>query len=258
MRKFFTHTSPALAAVLTLSMAFTGICHSQQARVVGQWDILAGGMEAGTNGVTRWVAPQKTVLEFSTNWVVRAGALQNVGGTEVSGLKPEYESSTNLTVRAGVLLVKPNAPNRVRTALFTGHHVARLANFPDGGEEGSWDAVGSAKGVRIFVNGEESAPLQTGWQIVSFIAPSEMPLEKAMVFADPFTAWKRTFEGETKCVILLSGAVSEAALRGMEGALKVRCGVAGIRPATQQERRAAQAISGYNSHGVWRTLFLVK
>jgi len=249
-----------LGAGAALGVAGGAVCHGQAGRVVGQWDVKAGGFVA-TNEITRWSSPQGVVLEFSGDeWIESNGALKNVGGIEAGGLKPEVESASNKTVRAGVLLVKPkDAPHRVRTALFTGHHVARLANFPEGGEDGEWDAFGPAEEVKIWQNREEAAALQEGvWQFVSFIAPDEMPLEKAMVFADPFVAWKRTFEGETKAVVLLTGEVSEAALRGMQGALALRFGMAGLVPsATPQERSAALA-TGFSAHGVWGTLFLVR
>ena len=229
-----------------------------QSKVIGQWDVLAGGFVL-TNETAQWTAPQGTVLEFSQNeWSVENGVVKNMSGEDISGLKPEFETSSNLSVRAGVLLVKPYGPHRVRTSFFTGHFVTRIANFRYNGLGGAWDSVGPAEGVRVFVNGEESAPMQIGvWQIVSFVAPEEMPFEKTMVFSDPFTAWKRAFVGETKSVTLLNGDVSLAALRGMESALALRHGVAGIRSATPYERQEAQA-TGFSAFGVWKTLFLVR
>ena len=63
--------------------------------------------------------------------------------------------------------------------------------------------------------------------------------------------------GEVKVVVLISGDVSEAALRGMENAIALRHGVAGIRSATPLERQAAQA-TGFNAFGVWGTWLLVR
>jgi hypothetical protein len=135
-----------------------------------------------------------------------------------------------------------------------------LANDPDGGGDGYFDTVGPAENVRVFVNGKEDEPLQADmWQIVSFILPSEMPLENAMIFGDPgLPSWKRGFEGETKSVVLLGGGdIQEAALRGMEHALALRFKIKGIKLADAAERDAAW-VAGFNAHGVWRTLFLVK
>jgi len=250
-KKFF-------GAVSALCVAGAATCHGQ-GRLVGQWDIKAHKF-VFTNDAAQWVSPQGVVLEFSTNeWVEAEGALRNVGGVEAEGLRPGFESATNKTVRAGVLLVKPvDAPHRVRTTLFCGHHTARLANFPGGGLDGEWDSLGPSEGVQVWVNRDEAAPLQAGvWQFVSFVAPEEMPLERVMVFADPFVEWKRGFEGDVKAVVLLSGEVSEAVLRGMQSALALRYGVAGIPSASGYERREAQA-TGFSAQGVWGTLFLVR
>jgi len=232
-----------------------------QAQVIGQWDILANEMLPLTNGVTQWVSsPQGVTLGFwNEDWEVEADILRNTGGAENFGLWAESETTTGETIRGGVMVIKTDVL-RVRSALFTGGHVVRLANDPDGGGDGYFDTVGPAENVRVWVNGKEDEPLQAEtWQIVSFIFPSETPFENAMIFGDPgLPSWKRGFEGEAKGVVLLgSGEVSEAALRGMEHALALRFKIKGIKPADAAERDAAWG-TGFNAHGAWRTLFLLK
>jgi hypothetical protein len=225
------------------------------ATVVGQWDVLAGGFEVGTNGVTRWVSPQGAALALG-DWEVWQGSIRATGDLNGTGLKPEYETATNKAVRAGVMLVKPTAPPHVRTTLFAGKHPARTASFPDGGLDGQWEKTAPAN-VRIWNNGVEAAPLGEGWQIISFIAPADTPLERTMVFSENYNAWGRSLVGEAKVVILLGGDVPEAALRGMENALALRHNVAGIRAATQHERNEAQA-TGFSAFGAWGTRVLVR
>ena len=169
--------SAALTAMLTLA---SGINHvaTGQGRVIGQWDILANEMLPLTNGVTQWVSsPHGVTLGFwSEGWEVEAEALRNTNA-ENFGLWAESETTTGETIRGGVMVIKPDVL-RVRSALLTGEHVVRLANDPDGGEDGYFDTIGPAENVRVFVNGKEDEPLQADmWQIVSFIFPSEILLE---------------------------------------------------------------------------------
>ena len=160
-----------------MSLLFTNaLCHGQTVSVVGQWDTRDGGMEAQTNGVTRWVSPQALELNFcQTDWETAAQgeALRNVGGPLALGLCPG-ESASNATFRAAVFVLKPEAFTP-RAALLTGYHVARLANRPGGSDTGRLDTLGPASGTRIFVDGVEGAPLREGeWQTVSCLFPSEI------------------------------------------------------------------------------------
>jgi len=165
--------------VAVLMMCLAGVYDSRgQTYVIGQWDVLANEILPSTNGVTHFVSAQGVTLGFwSEGWEVEAEALRNIGGAENFGLWVESETVTGETVRGGVMVIKPDVL-RVRSALLTGEHVVRLANDPDGGEDGYFDTIGPAENVRVFVNGKEDEPLQADmWQIVSFIFPSEILLE---------------------------------------------------------------------------------
>ena len=258
MKKSIPDLLKATAAIGTLALLAALASAANAAEVLGQWDYLAGGFETGTNNVTRWVSPQGVALSLG-DWEAWQGSIRATGGLNGAGLKPEYETATNKApFRAGVMLIKPTAQLHVRTTLFAGNNPARTANFPNGGLDGQWEKTSPAN-VRIWNNGVESAPLKSNvWQVISFIAPAETPLEKASVFSENYNAWGRSLVGEARVVILMGGNVTPEALRGMEGALKIRYGVEGVRPATTQERQAAQAVFGYNSFGAWRTLFLVR
>jgi hypothetical protein len=268
---FHSHLLPFTLTALFVARA--ALCHGQ-GRVVGQWDYRAGGFSpthiivasngtTQTGAATRWTSRQGVTLEFlQEDWREEAGAeaLLNTGGLEGYGLWPEFESASNKTVRAGIMLVKPEALH-VRSVLLTGEKVVRLANRPRGGEHGHWDDMGPAEGVRIWVNQKPNAPLQTGeWQIVRFVLPDAIPLFNIVVAGDPsLPAWHRTLQGAIQHVLLLdgNGESVEPALRAMERVLAVRHQIPGIALSTEAERAAARAAKFYD-YGQWGTVILVK
>ncbi len=171
-----------------------------------------------------------------------------------------FDSQNTVEIRSLVMVVEAEEL-RVREALFTGERAVRLANRPLGGEEGEFDGVGAASGVRVYVNGREGAPLEVGKkQIVTAVFPASMPLSNAVVGNDPgLLAWRRGFSGVIHEAVLLGGGEpSEKVLRGMESALAVQWNVSGVAPTKDEERRAAQSIPGFSAHGVWATIFMIR
>ena len=262
-----------LPVLLLFFGAGAGLSHGQ-GRVVGQWDYMMGGFSptniiveiegtTHTNAATRWISRQGATLEFlQEDWLEDAGAeaLLNTGGLEGYGLWPEFESTSNKNVRAGIMLVKPGAL-LVRTVLLSGVKVVRLANRPRGGELGHWDQVGPAEGVRIWVNQKPNAPLKIDeWQIVRFILPNEIPLSTIVVAGDPaIPAWHRTYQGEIQHVLLMDCGEegAESALRAMERVLAVRYKIPGISPSTEAERAAARAAQ-FHDYGQFSTVLMIK
>ena len=262
-----------LPVIFLFFVAGAGLSHGQ-GRVVGQWDYMMGGFSptnitveiegtTHTNAATRWISRQGATLEFlQEDWLEDAGAeaLLNTVGMEGYGLWPEFESTSNKNVRAGIMLVKPSALH-VRSVLLSGVKVVRLTNRPRGGEQGQWDQVGPAEGVQIWVNQKPNAPLQVDeWQIVRFILPEKIPLSNIVVAGDPaFPVWHRTFQGEIQHVLLMDGdgEGAESALRAMERVLAVRYKIAGIAPSIESERKAARAAKYYD-YGQWGSVFYIK
>jgi len=254
-----------------LLVASATLCHGQSFRAVAQWDYMAGGLSstniisesngvAQTNAVTRWMSRQGTALEcLQEDWLENVEALKYTGGTDGYGFWPEAGLASNITIVAGIMVVKVEEC-RVRSALLTGERVVRLANRPGGGEAGHWDRLGPAEGVEIFVDQVPMANLQTGvWQIVTFVLPAEIPLHNAVVCGDPGEAsWRRNFHGEVRHVTLLGGGeVSEPALRAMERVLAVRYQIPGIRVSSEIERAASRATQ-WHDYGQFPTLFIIK
>ena len=252
---FFKPLGLCLVMMLAMTVA------ANAATTIAQFDFKkAGGFVAGTNDLTRWISQQNIALEFSADWQIESDALRNVSGAEAAGLRPD-EAASNATVRAGVAVVFAEELN-VRMAIFTGEHggVARLANREFGGESGLAETSGAAEGVRTRVNGTWGASLpQNEWVVFSFVFPSDVSLQNAVLFADPKNFWRRGFVGKVASLVLIGeGEVSDDALAGIEKAEARRFGVAGFTPATDAERKAAKNIGGYNTHNAWSSLFLIK
>ena len=260
--------SPVL---LLYFVAGAGFSHGQQSRVVGQWDVRAGGFAqtnivthfvwgVQTNAFTQWKSRQGVTLEFlQDDWSQNADMLTNTGGIEGYGFWPGLESASNKTVRAGIMVVKPEVLT-VRSALATGTRVVRLQNRPNGGEAGFWDCMGPAENVGIFVNQVPNAPLQAGiCQIVTFVFDDEVPLYNMGVAGDfgQFSQ-SRTFQGEICHVTLLGdGEVSKSGLRAIERVLAVRYQIPGIHPSTDLGRAAARAAQ-FHDYGQFSTVLMIK
>jgi len=244
------------------TFALAGLCHGQNAVVVGQWDALTERV-ASTNGVTRWLPTRGSaeLLYFAAEWEADAttDALKNVVGAEGHGLYVDAETSSGASVRSGVMVVKPNALH-VLSALLTSEFLISLANFPAGGEDGYFSEIGAAENTRVWVNGKEGEPLTQNWCVVSFSFPADADLTGAVVCGDPSLnrSWARTFDGEVKSVVLFGGApLSDDARKGVESALARRFGVAGIPPASTVQQAAALG-TGFNSRNAWASLLLVR
>jgi hypothetical protein len=254
MRKPHTHITPTLAAALFVALATNS--HGQ-ARVVAQFDYKAGGF-VHSNETVRWTAKQGTTLCLkNTEWLFENGALKTTGGFDGLGLWPEFETASNKTISAGVMAIKLEGPPKVRTAFLTAENTVRLANRPDGGEEGVFDAMGPSEGVQVWVSGLSEAQMPADvWVILSFKLPAEVPLWNANLFSHQ-GMWGRGFRGEVASVVLVGGGdVSLDAIKAMESAVARRYDIPGIPSATSVGISEAGAM-GFSSFGLWKTLFIV-
>lgn len=231
--------------------------------VAGQFEAMGAEVIAGTNGVFEWRSPHGiTMYGRNGDWEVQGAdtqkGLRSLRGVDGMGLW--FATGNTAEIRSLVMVVEAEEL-RVREALFTGEQALRLANRPLGGEEGAFDGVGAAEGVRIYVNGREGAVLEVGKrQIVTAVFPASVPLSSAVVGNDPgLLAWRRGFSGTIHEAVLLGGGEPpEKALRGMESALALRWKVEEVAATKADERRAAQGVPGFSAHGVWATLFMVR
>lgn len=279
------HITAALALTLLATVASTATCHAQY--VTAQFCTKAAakaamnenfyanyGMEILSNGTGRLHSPQQSALHFSTNdWkIAQNGALDNIAGRNATGLwlEPGAEG-TNKTLRAGVLVVNAREATS-RGTLVSSEFVCRLASRLHGGNQGVFDTMYAAKGVRVFVNGLEDSPIKTNELcIISFVLPAEVGIatglavssapggadSRVMLMADPVPLWNRALDGQLLAAVLLSGdEPGESVLRGIEHGLALWHGVKGMQSATKVERDAAWA-TGFHGFGVWGTRFLL-
>ncbi len=245
-----------------LFVAGLGLCHGGTF-VVGQFEGMKTELVAGPEGVFEWRSAQGMVMygrngDWQQEGTKEGKGLRSLRGVEGMGLWFDRENGAEIF---GMLMVVEAEELRVREALFTGERTVRLANRPAGGEEGKWDGVGPANGVRIWVNGVEGGALETGKrQIVTAVFPEAVALWNSVVGNDPgLLAWRRGFSGKIhEAVLLGGGAPAEKALRGMESALALRWKVAEVSATKEDERKAAQSVPGFSAHGVWGTLFMVR
>jgi hypothetical protein len=156
------------------------------------------------------------------------------------------------------MAIKVEGPLRVRTSFLVAENTVRLANRPDGGEEGVFDAVGPSEGVQVWVSGISDAQMPAdAWVILSFKLSAEVPLWNANLFSHQ-GMWGRGFRGEVASIVLMGGGdVSLEAMKAMGSATARRYGIPGIPSATTEGRNQASAM-GYSSFGQWKTLFIVK